>query len=400
MKKAKQKYENNPGNSTAMHQFYNKVIRLASNTSDELFSRKKPKDDWSKFKTEEEYDDSLKKAVEFSNKFTDTEKKSFDVLIFNKANADGVCCGYLAWKYITSNNKEIKPISMDPDWKKNGISDKILNITQEFENKSVIIMDLNYNKETVEYIKSKSKFLILIDNHYEEEVAKLPYVFITNQTKNVPSHAACAAVSKFFYPNDKVSYVVQAIDNNDAHLYISYLPDPDPIIIAFDVKFTKNQQKKYYLNPTSLFKDIDEFLNDGSSLQHLNFLSVVGNIMSRFAENMKLEVASKATKGILKSKFKEYKVMMLNYAQPGLAKRVGKYLAAQNDVDFSVLWFYDHRRRMFDFTFSTSHKPDVKIDIVSIAREFGGKGGGFKDTAHFQINGNINDIDKIFREKN
>ena len=48
---------------------------------------------------------------------------------------------------------------MDPDWKKNGISDKILNITQEFENKSVIIMDLNYNKETVEYIKSKSNSL-------------------------------------------------------------------------------------------------------------------------------------------------------------------------------------------------------------------------------------------------
>jgi hypothetical protein len=402
LNKAKKNYENNPGNATEMHKFYDRIIRLSTNSSNELFSRKKPKENWSKYKTEEEYDKSLTDSITFSNKFTEEQKKSFDVIIFNRANSDGVMSGYIAWDYVTDGgllNNGVKVFSSNPNFQKNGVAKEIKALENNITGKNIIVVDLSFNKDTLEFINKIAKFFIFIDNHAAVGIEELPYAYSTaTESKKFSNHAACAAVWKFFYPNKPVSYVVQSIDSGDAKLYLSYLPDPDPINLALAVKFTKNQTKpEYNTNPVILFKDLHTFLTDGTSLQALNFLAVLGQIMSRYGENMKLEVAPKAAKAtFITSDKKEYKITVLNYSQPGLLKRVAKYMASQNpDTDFSVIWFYNYRERVFDVTLTTSHRPGSTVDLVQIAKSFGGQ--GFKDTAHFKFSGQPGDIGKFIK---
>jgi hypothetical protein len=401
LNKIKKNYENNPGDATAMHQFYDRIIRLSTNSSDELFARKKPKENWSKYKTEEEYEKSLTDSITFSNKFTEEQKKSLDVIIFNRANSDGVISGYIAWDYVTdggSLSNDVKVFSSNPNFQKFGVAKEIKALEKFITGKNVIIVDLSYNKDTLEFVNNIAKFFIFIDNHAAIGVSELPYAHSTDTgSKNFANHAACAAVWKFFYPDIPVSYVVQSIDSGDAKLYLSYLPDPDPINLALAVKFTKNQTKpEYNTNPVTLFRDLHAFLTDGTSLQALNFLAVLGQVMSRYGENMKLEVATKATKAVFKTQGKDYNVTVLNYSQPGLLKRVAKYMASQNpDTDFSVIWFYNYRERAFDVTLTTSHRPGSTVDLVKIAKSLGGQ--GFKDTAHFKFPGLPGDIDKLIK---
>ena len=385
-----------------MHRFYDRVIKLASNTSNTLFRRKEPKQNWSKYKTEEEYEESLKGSVDFSKKFTGKQKKDIDVIIYNKGNADGVMSGYIAWNFITdggTNDKDVKILYSNPDFRQGGISYNITRFENYLRNKNVIIVDLSFNKETIEYVKNITNFFINIDNHSNDEIAELPYVHITKSYKRTDdSHAACAGVWKFFHPKEKVPYVFQSVDSTDAKLYLSYLPDPAPISTALGVKFVKNQTKtEYKQNPEKMFMDINTFLSCGNQVQALNFLEVLGQVMERYAENMKAEIAPKAFPGIFKFKDKRYKVYVLNYAQPGLQKRVAKNVASRHpDADFSVLWFYNHSERVFDFTLSTDHNPNRQYaaDLVKIAKSYTG-GGGFKDAAHFKFKGRLGDFDKI-----
>jgi hypothetical protein len=166
--------------------------------------------------------------------------------------------------------------------------------------------------------------------------------------------------------------------------------------MAINVKFIKNQTNpEYHKNPEILFRDLHVFMTDGTSLQGLNFLAVLGQVMNRFAENMKLEVASKAQPAKFKTSDRTYNIYVLNYAQPGLLKRVGKYIAeSHRESDFAVIWFYDYGRREFNIELISSHRPgDNKPNIVQIAKKFGG--GGSMNHSRFTYKGSVGDLNKI-----
>jgi len=251
--------------------------------------------------------------------------------------------------------------------------------------------DLAYNKATYEFVNNEADFFICIDDHYDEDFKGIPYYFMYD---NDIKHGACAAVQKFFYPDEKVPYVIQAIDNGDSHIHISYLPDPNPIMTAIDVRFIKNQSRYDYIsNPNILFSDIHDLFS-GSQVQGLNFLVVLGQFMNRYAENMKKEVASKAKKAIFKGPDKNYNIYVLNYSQPGLSKRVAKNIAETHpDADFAVLWHYDYNKNMFDMTLATNHRPGSVI-VKDIVKKMG-IGDGHPHEAHGKIKGDFNYLNSI-----
>ena len=129
----------------------------------------------------------------------------------------------------------------------------------------------------------------------------------------------------------------------------------------------------------------------------MNFLTVVGQIMNRYAENMKNEIERNAQAGKFIGKDKTYNVYILNYAQPGLLKRVGKNIAENHrEADFAVLWFYDFTKKQFDINLTTSHRPgDNNVDIKKIASDFGGFGDG--DSARFFYKGSMGSLEKILQ---
>lgn len=406
MENAKKKYfENNPGNSNARNTFYDNVIRISSNIDEKPFKRKEPKQDWSVYKTEEEYEASMKSSIEFSNKYTKKQKESFDTLIYHH-NSDGIMSAYIAWDYITdggTNGVKLSLISLKPDKNSKDISTYITKIEHLIKDKKVFMVDLSYNKKTMEHIKNITKEFVSIDNHRNPEIqGKLDYAYITDDRFDEmgtlkSSHGACAAVWKFFYPTEPVPYVIQSIDSSDVKLYLSYLPDPDAIIMAMNVQFVKNQKKNYHIHKEQLFIDVHTFITKGSDIQNLNFLTIVGQIMNRYAENMKNEIARQAQPGKFIGKGKTYNVYILNYAQPGLLKRVGKNIAENHrEADFAVIWFYDFGKKQFEINLISSHRSgDKKVDIKKIASDFGGFGDG--DHARFSYKGNIGSLEKILQ---
>jgi len=406
MKNAKKKYENNPGNSDARNTFYENVIRISSNISEEPFKRKEPKQDWSVYKTEEEYEKSMKSSIEFSNRYTKKQKESFDTLLYHH-NADGIMAAYIAWDYITdggTNNVSLTLVNAVPDFRsKGGVSENIVKIENFIRNKKVLMVDLSYNKETMEHVKSITQEFVSIDNHRNKEIqGKLDYAYITDDRidqkgKTKSAHAACAATWKFFYPKEPVPYLIQSIDSDDVKLYIKYLPDPDAIMMAINVQFIKNQRKQYYKSRDRLFADLHTFITKGTDVQNMNFLTVVGQIMNKYAENMKAEIASKAQPAKFIVKDKTYNVYTLNYAQPGLLKRVGKNIAENHrEADFAVIWFYDFGRKQFEINLISSHRPeDNKQSVRDIAINFGG--GGEADSARFSYKGNMGSLEKILQ---
>ena len=406
MKDAKKKYEQNPGDSNTRNAFYDNVIRISSNIEEEPFKRKEPQQDWSVYKTEDEYEKSMKSSIDFSKKYTKKQKESFDTLVYHH-NADGVMAAYIAWDYLTDggkNNVKLTLVATLPDFRsRGGVSENIKKIENFIKDKNVFMVDLSYNKETMEYVKGITKEFVSIDNHRNPEIqGVLEYAYITDDIvdqrgKTKSAHAACAATWKFFYPDKPVHFLIQSIDSADVKLYLKYLPEPDAIIMAMDVQFIKNQKKQYYKNKEQLFKDLHTFITKGSAVQNMNFLTVVGQIMNRYAENMKSEIATKAQPGKFIGKDKTYNVYILNYAQPGLLKRVGKNIAENHrDADFAVLWFYDFGRKQFEINLISSHRPeDNKQSVREIAIQFGG--GGEADSARFSYKGNMGVLEKILQ---
>lgn len=400
MTKAKlQKIHSNYESNDNKHRFYDRVIRLSSNLSNRPFRRRTPPQDWSVYKTEEEYEESLKSAAAFSEKFTDAQKESIDTIIYNN-NADGVFSAYIAWKYLSNKGKkDIQLIQLAPDFRARNLSDKIKNIENKISGKNVLMVDLSYNKETIEHIKNITNFFIDLDNHDSPELSDLDYVFITkNKTSNnikiKKGHGTIAAAWKFFHPKEKVPYIFQTIDSADVKLYLKYLPEPDPIMMALDVTFVKNQSKKYYGNEKQLFEDIDNFLNESEDVKILNFISILGHVMERFAENMKMEVVRNAAEKTLKTPDgKTYPIVVLNYAQPGLTKRVAKNMAMKNPGRLAVIWYYNFKSNAIDMSISTNHIPGVQNPLSEIKQGF--RQGGFEgDTYHVILSGPPGDISK------
>lgn len=367
-----------------IHKFYDRVIKLSSNLGNKPFPRKEPHQNWSVYKTEEEYEESLKSAIEFSKKFDEKQKKSFDTIIYNY-NADGVFSAYIAWKYLKDNKKEnIQLIALMPDFRQ-GISKNIEYIKNKIEGKNVLMVDLYYNKDTNEYIKNITNFFVNLDNHYDENVKTLDYVFITKDNKKDKGHGAIAATWKFFYPDKNVPYLFQSIDSADVKLYLKYLPDPNPILVALDVKFVKNQFKNYKNNPEQLMLDIEEFLNESEDIKALNFISILGQVMDRFAENMKNEIVSKKSPKTLKTpKGNTYPIVVLNYSQPGLVKRVMKNMAERSEGRLALIYYYDFNKNLLDISISTNHRPGVENPLRKIKDDFG-SGAVEGDTLHLQL---------------
>lgn len=404
LKKAKNNFFEKREDPSEKNRFYDRIISLGIDCSDFIFPRKKPQVDYSVYKTEEEYEESLSSAIAFSKNFTKKKKESFDTIIYHK-NADGIMGAYIAWKYLTNDgkkNKEIKLITSVPDKSRSGISNNIKKIEHYITGNNVIMIDLSYNLETIEYINSISKFFVYIDNHKNDSIIDLKYAYtsdtISVKGKPKQSHGACANVWKFFYPKENVPYIIQSIDANDVKLYIKYLPEPSAIATSFDVLFAKNQ-KKY--NQHLLMKDIHSFLSTRTNIQSLNFINVLGHIMERYGENMKNEIAKKAQLARFTTKSKEYKVYVLNYAQPGLLKRVAKNIAdtQKNNCDFVVVWYYDYNKRQFEINLTSTHiQGIIKPDVRKIASEFGGYGEG--DSARFSLRGNLGELDKYIKPYN
>lgn len=343
-----------------------------------------------KFRTEKEYQDSFNSILKFEKQFTKKQKNDINVIIFHDDNNDGIMSAYIVWKFLgeTKNgNNSVQYIGLKPGFGRN-VNKRVDNILDKIKGKNVLILDLDYNEETIKAIKNVAKSLIVIDDHTK-------YVKPNKDIFVGEIHATVANTWKFFYPSKKVPKIIQYIDNSDAKLFLPFLSFGNLLDLTLGFRFVHNIFK--HAGP-KLFKEIDELVKDDNP----NLLIFIGKYYNEVWDHIKTQSAANART----AKFQGYNVGVLNFNVPSLTKVVGRQIITNmskynKKIDFAVCWGYEYTANppAYRITMIDDHKQE-KIDLGLIARELGKKGGhpkgggGHKHVGNFYWSGNIWDLFK------
>lgn len=366
-----------------------------------------------KYKNEKQYQDSFKGILEFEKKFTDKQKKDINSVIFHGDNNDGVSCAYIAWMFLTKNgknkNKDILFIGIKPDNKKSGISYQIKKILNEYiKDRNVLMMDLNYNKDTIEEINKNAKSFIAIDNHDA-------MINIGNNIYSTGEHASCASVHKFFYPKIPIPIWVIYVDDGDMKLYLKFIPDTTLFTVFMNVRLTKSHMIGKYKGFNSINGGGYKMMNQILTTENVKWMTLAGAYMNEIQENYKGLISRNA---LYNTKFYGYNVVMANLEAAGLEKSVGRQMIVdQNNkykkegsdkkVDFAVLWSYHHGHGEYLVKLMADHKS-TKHNMYEIARKISenskyglsGRSGGMPNAANLFLKCPVPDFIKESQQLN
>ena len=196
-----------------------------------------------KYNTKEAYDNSFKdeKIYEFSKKVSDADKKKINYIIFNSGNSDGLFSAYVAWRFLHFDNKvgfltffEGKP------WRESGYDPRLK--YEQMQGKDVLIVDISYNKKTIDKIVESANSVTLIDDHPDTKISNTSNNFIQFIGE---VHGACGYVWKFFYPKKEVPEFIQVIDAQDRKYSLSYIPFPQLMKSGVEFRFTRNKAPSF-----------------------------------------------------------------------------------------------------------------------------------------------------------
>jgi hypothetical protein len=366
-----------------------------------------------KYKNEKQYQDSFKGILEFEKKFTDKQKKDINSVIFHGDNNDGVSCAYITWLFLTKNgknkNKDILFIGIKPDNKKFGISYQIKKILNEYiKDRNVLMMDLNYNKDTIDEINKNAKSFIAIDNHDA-------MINIGNNIYSTGNHASCASVHKFFYPKIPIPIWVIYVDDGDMKLYLKFIPDTTLFTVFMNVRLTKSHMIGKYKGFNSINGGGYKMMNQILTTENVKWMTLAGAYMNEIQENYKGLISRNA---LYNTKFYGYNVVMANLEAAGLEKSVGRQMIVdQNNkykkegsdkkVDFAVLWSYHHGQDEYLVKLMADHKS-TKHNMYEIARKISenskyglsGRSGGMPNAANLFLKCPVPDFIKESQQLN
>lgn len=391
--KARANFEQN----NDVHTFFDRIIRLSTNAEEKLFPSKTFATNMSTYANEEEYEKSFEPVIQFQSSYSDQQKKNFDVVLFHQHNLDGALSAYIYWLYKTQGklSSQVTWIGRRSDFSpKSFVSRQIQDVLPQLEGKNVLLLDLSYNKATHAKIAEVAKMYVALDDHEDASLVGLPNHLIAHK------HATVGITWKFFFPEEKVPYFIQYADSNDAALNLPYLPEINAYVTSMYVRFVKNQKKAklYGKDPEVMFRDIHSLMV-GSDIQGVNFMVVLGLIMTRFRENMKTEIAKQASPAM----FSGYPVYILNYGQPGVTKLIAKNIASlHKDAAFAVVWHYDMRNKRYDITLSSDHdttRPN-QINLGELAKKISPtSGGGHFHSAHLMLPGELGSFSQLLGDR-
>jgi hypothetical protein len=339
---------------------------------------------FSRYKTEKEYQDSFDDIMKFAKSITESRKKAINYVFYHSNNTDGYVGAYVIWNYLTNGGKtqnlEITFRGIQSGNMEN--SSKMERFYEEIKGKNVAVVDLAMNEYGQDYLKRITNDFIVIDDHPKiTTMNKYPENVFTGG-----NHGASAYTYKVFYPDEKVPKVNQYVDDDDAKLYLSYLPKSHEFNIAITVRVTKND---FFVRNKKLDKTYGggfNALHDLFSRDNPNLLIVMGSYMRELQENFKYAIAKNA----YFTKWLGFDVGILNYESSGLSKVVGRQIItdaqqAERPIDFSILWCYHHQKQQYRLQIMEDHvkghKPKV-VDLIHYIKKSGqctycvGEGGG------------------------
>lgn len=192
--------------------------RLKSNNINKILSKKLKKVEYPKrgvgnkvptYKTRKEYNASLNDIKKFGKKIKAVKKRNINAIIFNKKNGDGITSALIVVEYLKKKNKnfneeEIKLIPVGPASGPISRDRELTKKLNSYKDRNIIVLDLQYDKDRLNYLKKNSKSILLIDDHpltkkiINDTNLKDDEYFIGDD-----KHGTCTYTHKFFYPKKK-----------------------------------------------------------------------------------------------------------------------------------------------------------------------------------------------------
>jgi hypothetical protein len=259
------------------------VEKIEIKTEEKAFSR---------YKTEKEYQASFEDVIEFAKRISDERKKAINYVFYHGNNTDGYVAAYVIWNYLTKGGSVQNLDITFRGIQSSNVQDssKLENFEEEIRGKNVAVVDLAMNAYSQDYLKRITNDFIVIDDHPKiTPIDKYP-----DNVFSGGNHAASAYVFKVFNPDSKMPKVNQYVDNDDAKLYLSYLPKSHEFNVAISVRVTKND---FFVRNKKLDKTYGggfHALHDLFSRDNPNLIIVMGTYMTEIQENFKYAIAKNA----------------------------------------------------------------------------------------------------------
>lgn len=326
-------------------------------------------------KEEEEYQSSFSNIVEFQKQIPEKIKKNIDVIVYNENN-DGFLSAFIAWEYLVVQKKvtNFKILVTKPSSSKNSVSFYIKKMEDDLKGKRVLFVDLSYDLITIDYLKEICESVIIIEDHKKEDQDIVDnknnfYSFIGSH------HGTCAYVWKFFNPKEPVPLMVIYTDSKDRSLRLSFIKYANFFTQSIGFRYVHNKDIPRNKKTVVLGGIFEEF-NEHFQAQDVNFWIFIGKYMSEVSSNEAGQIAANAHI----ANFQGFKVGVLNFDAPNLAKNVGrqiiqKFKKDNNPVDFAVTWGYQYTQKSYRIQMFEEETGQPQFNLPELAQRLGRIGG-------------------------
>lgn len=338
----------------------------------------------SKFKTLEDYQNDFDDIISFRKKFSKKEIEDINLIVYNESKNDGVFSASISYHYLKENNKNITMIGLKPSKGKK----VFIKNPEMYNNKNVLILDLDYNNEYLVTLKKYCNNIIFIDDHEKYDQKSNENIHIFENRPNI--HGTVAYTWKFFYPKKDIPLTIQLIDDSDMKLFLGFIPKgfSNNFSQAIGHRYIHNKNPNFLSKKRSgeIFNELWNFIDEKS----INFLIFAGYYYQEVIESLKNQIAVNARQ----EKFQGYDVAVLNFNAPDLKKQVGRqimsnYRYMKIPIQFCVLWGYEYTNGCYDITIMDDHRPDSTLNLGELASKLGKiggtpkGGGGHQHEGHF-----------------
>ena len=282
-------------------------------------------------------------------------ERDIDVILYHKNCQDGETANYIfRYKCLKDFGNKIQSIGILFDG--NEIDFKLI------KNKNIIIVDIL--PKNIEKIKEFSKNVYVLDHHISSQLkaSKLKYCFFDMNL------SGCGLAFEYCYGTKELSKFIKCIQDRDLWTWkVENSNDFTTGLYEYNYDFSlfvelfeeKNNEK------------FNEIVNTGKLFNKKKFNTMKCMFSNSIIEDIKIINFDNDT---------NYKVIKIN-CMPEYKSDFGNYCMKNANIDFCVLWNYDHKNKKYYYSLRSSNE---KEDVSIISSFF--NGGGHRNASGFESN--------------
>jgi hypothetical protein len=303
--------------------------------------------------------------------------------IVHGACYDGVGAGYCIYKKLNQSH------DLDMFFASPSNQDQMLSYLQDYLQKypSALIrfFDLGLRGVILEHINNlECDYLAFdhhigsykdINSHYQSIGKDVPSQYTFDNNKS-----GVRLAWEHLFPEEEMPLSLAYLEDYD--LWKFSLPDAHNVIAGLHSMLPLNTVNEL-TQPELLYAEWDTFLNDPN---FINKAKEIGSYLLKDQEKQMTSLKSKADVVMVNG----LRVYMVNTSNSDIVSNMGHMLVKMKDEndqylsDYSMMWYYDAKTKMYSVSLRSRNPDDQGVDVSQIAKGFSPNGGGHYSASGFK----------------